>query len=300
MLAIALALSLIGADPLTAGDHVRSVDVDGRTRTYRVHVPPRYDPKNPTPVVLAYHGALMNGSAMSTLSGLNKKSDEALFLAVYPNGNGTGERMLVWNAGESWEKPEDDKRDDVAFTARLLDDLETVAAVDAKRVYATGMSNGAMMSYRVAAELSDRIAAIAPVGGTMAIKTALPKRPVPVIHFHGTEDRLVPYKGPDGVAKRLALFKSVDDTMQIWVKINGCPVDAVTALLPNAADDGTTVTCKTWGPGKNGTEVVLYIVEGGGHTWPGRPRPHKLLGKTTTDISANDLIWEFFSKHPLE
>src|SRR5579872_1317045 len=130
MLAIALALSLIGADPLTAGDHVRSVDVDGRTRTYRVHVPPRYDPKNPTPVVLAYHGALMNGSAMSTLSGLNKKSDEALFLAVYPNGNGTGERMLVWNAGESWEKPEDDKRDDVAFTARLLDDLETVAAVD--------------------------------------------------------------------------------------------------------------------------------------------------------------------------
>ena len=300
MLAIMLALSTIAADPLSPGDQVRSIESNGMRRTYSVHVPPQYDSKKPTPVVLIYHGALTNGDIMSGFTGLNKKADEAGFLAVYPNGNGNGKVMFIWNSGGRVGKAVHQKFDDVAFTSRVLDDLATVANVDAKRTYATGLSNGGMMCYRLAAELSDRIAAIAAVGGTMAIPEAKPQRPVPVLHFHGTADKLVPYAGADERARKIVPFKSVDDTMRIWAKIDGCPETPVVVDLPDSADDGTTVERKTWGPGTDGAEVILYVVEGGGHTWPGRERPVKFLGKSTRDISANDLIWDFFQKHPMK
>jgi polyhydroxybutyrate depolymerase len=299
MLTLLLALSLVGADPLAPGDQVRNLEFNGMTRTYSVHVPPQYDSKKPTPVVLIYHGALTNRDMMSAFTGLNKKADEAGFLAVYPNGNGNGNLMFVWNSGGLRGKALNQKYDDVAFTSRLIDDLETVANVDPKRVYATGLSNGGMMCYRLAAELSDRIAAIAPVGGTMAIAESKPRRPVPVLHFHGTEDKLVPFTGADERARLVIPFKSVDDTMRIWAKIDGCPETPVVVQLPDKANDGTTVERKTWGPGTDGAEVILYVVAGGGHTWPGRERPVRFLGRSTKDISANDLIWEFFEKHPM-
>lgn len=300
MLTVMLALSIIAADPIAPGDQIRNLEFNGVNRTYSVHAPPQYDSKKPTPVVLIYHGALTNRDMMSSFTGLNKKADEAGFLAVYPNGNGNGKLMFVWNAAGLRNKALNEKYDDVAFTSRVLDDLETVARVDAKRVYATGLSNGGMMCYRLAAEMSDRIAAIAPVAGTMAIAEAKPHRPVPVLHFHGTDDKLVPYTGADERAKLIFPFKSVDETMCIWAKIDGCPETPVAIDLPDRADDGTTVERRTWGPGTDGAEVILYIVAGGGHTWPGRERPIKFLGKSTRDISANDLIWEFFEKHPMK
>jgi polyhydroxybutyrate depolymerase len=299
MTAITVALAVLCADPLSAGDYTRTVVVDGRTRSYHVHIPQNYDSDKPTPVVLAYHGAMTNGLVMAGFSGLSKKADEAGFIVVYPNGNGRGDLALVWNSGGVRDKAVDEKLDDVGFTSKLLDDLETVARVDPQRIYATGLSNGGMMCYRLAAELSDRIAAVAPVAGTMAIEKN-PKRPVPIIHFHGTRDKLVPYGGPEGPSRNFLPFKSVDETMRIWCRLDGCPAMPVTADLPDLADDGTTVTRKSWGPGKDGAEVILYTIEGGGHTWPGRPRFVEFLGKSTRDISANDLIWEFFQKHPME
>ncbi len=297
MLALTLALTLVAADPLGPGDHHRTVDVDGRTRSYHIHIPPQYDPKQTAPVVLAYHGAMTNGPIMTVFSGLNKKSDEAGFLVVYPNGNGSGKLMLVWNAGGIWNR-DDENMDDVGFTVKLLDDLATVVTVDPKRVYATGLSNGGMMCYRLAAELSDRIAAIAPVAGTMAIDAPNPKRAVPVIHFHGTDDRLVRYEGPR--ARRLISIKSVAETMRAWAKIDECPEEPAVADLPDNTEDGTTVVQNTWGPGKDGAEVILYTIKGGGHTWPGQPRVVEFLGRSSRDISANDLIWEFFEKHPMK
>jgi polyhydroxybutyrate depolymerase len=157
-----------------------------------------------------------------------------------------------------------------------------------------------MLCYRLAAELSERIAAIAPVAGTMALDDAKPGRAVPVIHFHGTDDMLVPFDGPNEEERQVIAIKSVDETMRIWARIDGCPDEPAVAGLPDTADDGTTVTRKSWGPGINGSEVVLYTITGGGHTWPGKERVFGLLGKTTRDISANDLIWEFFQKHPRE
>src|SRR5436190_544231 len=157
----------------------------------------------------------------AVFTGLNEKSDEAGFLAVYPNGNGNGKLMLVWNSGGLRGKALNEKFDDVAFTTKILDDLATVASVDPKRIYATGISNGGMMCYRLASELSDRIAAIAPVAGTMAVPEPKLKRPVPVLHFHGTADKLVPYTGADERAKLIVPFKSVDETMRIWARLDG-------------------------------------------------------------------------------
>jgi polyhydroxybutyrate depolymerase len=237
---------------------------------------------------------------MVRFCGLNKKADEAGFVAVYPNGTGTAGLLLTWNAG-GFQGPNAGKRpDDVAFVAKLLDNLATVMNVDPKRVYAAGMSNGGMMCYRLASELPDRIAAIAPVGGTMAIEEYRPKRPVSVMHFHGTADTFVPYGGLSKGTPKFLTFKSVEESIRICAKANGCPEAPVVGDLPDKADDGTKVRRRTYGPGKDGAEVFLIEIEGGGHTWPGRDPLVRFLGKSTKDISANDLIWEFFQKHPMK
>jgi len=279
------------------GDHSRTLQIGGQTRSYLVHVPPKYDAETPAPVVLIFHGAGMNAALMQSFSGLNAKSDEAGFVAVYPNGTGAGPFLTFNSGGVEWGliKPQPD---DVAFVSKLLDDLTTVVNVDAKCIFATGMSNGGMMCYRLAAELSERIAAVAPVAGTMAVTEAKPKRPVPVLHFHGTEDRLVPYGGPDQRVPKFLTFKSVEDSVATWVKLNGCCPEPQIEELPDTADDGTKVTRKTYRSDR-GAEVVLVTVTGGGHTWPGRQLPFGLMGRSTRDISATDMIWDFFVRHPL-
>jgi polyhydroxybutyrate depolymerase len=299
LLPLLLFVTAVGADPLSPGDHTRKLTVDGRERSYLVHIPPQYDSKKPTPVVLVFHGAGMNASMTVTFTGMSKKSDEAGFVAVYPNGTGI-DPFLTLNAGGRRGILAEHSADDVKYVAHLLDDLASVVNVDKKRVFATGMSNGGMMCYRLAAELSDRIAAIAPVAGTMAIEEAKPKRPVSVIHFHGKADPMVPFGGPGIGTPKFLTFKSVEESIRMWCKINQCPETPTIADLPNKADDGTTVRRKSYGPGKDGAEVVLIEIEGAGHTWPGRKPPIAFIGKSTLDISANDLIWEFFQKHPMK
>lgn len=287
---------LPAAPALGPGDHTRSLTVDGLQRSYLVHVPAQCDGKSPAPLVLVYHGAAMNGLMMSVFSGLNKKADEAGFIAVYPNGTGKLGLFLTWNVAWTGGSA---KPDDVLFTRRLLDDLTGALRVDPKRIYAAGMSNGGMMCYRLAAELSDRIAAVAPVAGAMADKAPRPKRPVSVIHFHGTDDALVPYQGLGDHVPNFIRFKSVEDSIQAWVKLDGCPARPKVDELPCPVDDGATVQRKTYGPGTKGVEVVLVVIRGGGHTWPGRPSFFSYLGRSTKNISANDLLWEFFERHPL-
>lgn len=285
---------------LTPGDHTLHLEVDGRDRTYHVHVPPKYDAAKPTPVVLNFHGAWANAAAQAVFTGMNKKADSAGFIVVYPNGTGTNETTLFFKAFSRGGPLAGRGVDDVKFVAKLLDDLAGMANVDKKRVYATGMSNGAMMCQRLAAELSDRIAAIAPVSGTLCVENPKPQRPVPVIEFHGTADELVPFDGPTKVSEKLLNIKSVDETVKTWAKLDGCPDKPQATDLPDTAKDGTTVKKLVYGPGKDDAEVVLYVIDGGGHTWPGRDPLLKSLGKYTKNISANDLIWEFFEKHPMK
>jgi polyhydroxybutyrate depolymerase len=159
------------------------------------------------------------------------------------------------------------------------------------------------MAYRLASELSDRIAAIAPVAGPMGTETCNPKRPVPVIHFHGTDDQVAPFKGGKG-DKSLSetTFFSVEHSINAWLKANGCKNEAVITRVPDKTKDGTTIVRKAYVPGKEGAEVILVIIEEGGHTWPGRTTltfPWN-RGISTRNISTNDWLWEFFKKHPMK
>lgn len=297
MSGIAVFLSVLAglwATPLAPGDHTRSVRVGTVDRPYLLHVPPAYDALTPTPAVLALHPFATNGPMMARISGLSGKADRAGFLVAYPNGTGRGP-LLRWNLGAA----ADGADDDVAYLAAVIDDLSAAANADTKRVYATGFSNGGMMCYRLASELSGRIAAVAPVAGTMTAAGSRAKRAVPVLHFHGTRDTFVSYEGRVWREPRSARFKGVDDTIRFWARFDGCPETPVTTQVPRAADDGLVVRRAAYGPGRDGSEVILYTIEGGGHTWPGRKPTGAFLGKSALDLNANDLIWDFFRKHPM-
>ncbi|MBC7817438.1 MAG: dienelactone hydrolase family protein [Planctomycetaceae bacterium] len=305
--ALFVCLSLWSADPLPAGDHQRSLEVDGRSRKYLVHVPP--ETKRPKvgdqpakwPVVLVFHGGGSNAEVMVRFSGMSEKADEAGFVAVYPSGSGRLEKVLTFNGGNCCGYAQLQKIDDVAFTRALLDDLAKALPIDEKRVFATGMSNGGIISYRLASELSDRVAAIAPVGGPMGTETCQPKRPVPVMHFHGIDDKYAPFQGGRGEDSLTGTkFYSVEHSINAWVKANGCDEKPAVTELPDKTDDGTRVTRKVWSNGREGSEVILFEIQGGGHTWPGRPAAVRFLGTTTRDINANDLMWEFFQRHPMK
>lgn len=285
----------IQAEKLGAGDHSRMVLVNEKKRYATVHVPPGYDPAKPIPLVLMLHGAGMSGEMMVSFTGMNETSDQNGFAVVYPDGTGGGP-LFTWNAG-GFVKGLGSRADDVGFIRKLLDDVESVVSIDPKRVYATGMSNGGMMCYRLAAELSDRFAAIAPVAGSMAVGDVQPKRPVSVIHFHGTSDGIVPFKVDKDKPPPLLQVRSAEDSVRTWAKLNGIENEGHAVQLISKEGDELKVTRQEFGPGKDGSEVILIVVEGGGHTWPGQPPPVEFLGKSTLDVSANDLIWAFFQKH---
>lgn len=288
---------LVGhTDRLGPGDHRRFLEMDKQVRSFWVHVPPRYDPREPMPVVLALHGATMTAKSMQEFSGLNEKADAAGFIVVYPNGTGPNPLMFTWNSGGFSPALAAAKPNDVAFLARVLDDVEGAFNVNKKRVYATGMSNGAMMCYRLAAEMSERIAAIAPVGGTIAVEKYEPKVPMPVLHIHGTVDTLVPFDGPSAMVAAFMKFLPVEASIAACVKCCGCTATPTITELPRPKD-AFKITRRVYDMGQSDSEVILYVVEGGGHTWPGRPFGGGVLGTYTMNMNANDVIWEFFSRH---
>lgn len=273
----------------------RRLTVGGIKRTYHVHVPQHLDPARPVPVVLALHGATMNGPMMAWLTGLNRKADQAGFVVAYPDGTGRL-ASYTWNGGTVAAST----ADDVGFVRAVLDDLPAVVRVDPRRVFATGLSNGAVMAYRLAAELADRIAAVAPVAGTLGAIDCQPSRPVPVLHVHGTEDEYVPFAGGRGRKSLAAIdYRPVGETVRLWVRANGCRDEPTVEVLPDTAGDGTRVVRSAYAGGPAGAEVVLVAVEGGGHTWPDRQVAAGALGRSTRNVSANDLIWAFFERHPM-
>jgi polyhydroxybutyrate depolymerase len=227
-----------------------------------------------------------------SFTAMNEKADREGFIAVYPDGTGAG-TFLTWNAGGRGKRY-DERVNDVRFISAIIDDLGACASIDSKRVYATGISNGGMMCYRLAAELSDRIAAIAPVAGTLTLRELNPARRVPIMHFHGTQDTFVPWGGPANQTPSFITFRSVEDTMKVWAGLNNCESPPVIENLPDTSDDGMTVRKWDYPTRPDGASVVLYEIIGGGHTWPGIESPVGFIGNSTKDISANDLMWEFF------
>jgi len=274
-----------------------SLTVGGAHRTYLLHLPKGWDGKSPLPVVLNIHGSGGQASAQVTLTDLDAKADSAGFIVVYPEGSGRFPGVHSWNAGSCCAYPHEKNIDDVGYIGAILDDLIRQYPIDTNRIYATGHSNGAMLTQRLACEMSDRIAAIAPVAGVLAVDSCRPSRPVSILEFHGTADQCVPYKGGAGKVPGTGNFIPVATSVEGWVKRDACPAEARETYRKG------DVTCRTWGPCGAGTEVTFCTIEGGGHAWPGGatyPSSRYCGGVQTHDISANDAMWDFFQRHPLK
>jgi len=299
-LAAALAVGAPVSPAQTAATAARSIQVGGRPRTYLLHTPGTYPQGRPAGLVIALHGGGGMGRHMERLSGLSPLADREGFVVAYPDAVDRN-----WNDGR--ETPtipaQAQNVDDVGFIAALITALTREFSLDGRRVYATGISNGAFMSQRLAAELGDRIAAIAPVVGGMAPRVRdhfAPPGPVSVLVMNGTDDPLVPYQG-GAVARDRGQTIPVPEIVRLWVRHNRCGVAAETERLPDRdAGDGSRVRRDTYGGCAARTSVVLYTIEGGGHTWPGGAQylPVAIIGRTNRDIDATRVIWEFFAAHP--
>jgi polyhydroxybutyrate depolymerase len=266
----------------------------GERRSYLVHLPPVYNGKKALPLVLVLHGGGGEAEGMARITRFSDMADRKGFIAVYPNGTGIlSGQLLTWNAGNCCGLALDLGTDDVGFLRVLLEKLKKDFSIDPKRIYVTGLSNGGMMSYRLACELSGEIAAIAPVAGAMNTECH-PAKPVSVIIFHGTEDGHVRYDGGAPLVQadwHPRTDRPVRETASLWAKFNGCDPKAQTSIQGNVSID-------RYGGCREGTEVVLYTIRGEGHTWPGGEPWAPWASVPTSEISATDLIWKFFFAHP--
>lgn len=294
------------ARPHAAGDFNEAIDSGGLTREYLLHVPPSYSGGEAVPLVLNLHGLGSNASQQASYTGLPAKADEAGFLLVMPQGLASANIGVPhWNFTALEQFIDPTMADDVAYVSDLLDTLEAQICIDTSRVYSTGMSNGAMMSVRLACDLSNRIAAVAPVAGVyfppwsndLAAEPGCDTtRPVSVVAFHGTDDPIVLFEGgPLGLNFPFATRHVENAYLPEWAAHNGC--DAT----PAGSQVSQNVRLVRYEGCDEGSEVQLYVVEGGGHTWPDSAGflPEELLGVTTREINANDLIWEFFESRAL-
>ncbi|MCA9791464.1 MAG: esterase [Candidatus Eremiobacteraeota bacterium] len=273
------------------------LNVDGERRRYFVVEPKSPEPGRALPLVVVFHGG--GGSARGTaLQGFSRLADRG-YLVVFPDGF-----EHHWSDGRSPAKDLGMSRavDDLAFVRALLDRVARDYPVDPGRVYATGPSNGGIMSHRVGIELSERFAAIAPIIGGLTEPMArdfAPTRPVSVLIFQSTSDPWVPYQGGAisvGKVKAVPIV-STQRAIELWRDHNGCSPQPVIEQLTDRADDGCTVEKSVYSGGR--AEVVFYRIDGGGHTVPGGTQylPEKVIGKVCRDIDAIDIIADFFDAH---
>jgi polyhydroxybutyrate depolymerase len=280
------------------GTYDWNITHEGRTRLYRVHVPPGYDPARPTAAVLSFHGYSSDEREQEALSRMSQEADTQGFIAVYPRGlnqqelTGTTDPQAAdtrgWNAGVCCGPAQLTRVDDVGFVDALLADLDTRVCLDTKRVYATGLSTGGFFSYRLACERAGQFAAIAPVAGMAGFGPCTPSRPVAVMHFHGSEDPTISIGG--GSIPFGGSFPSATESVAGWANLNFC-----TGFTDTTFDQGDS-TCVTHTGCSQNAEVTFCTVRGGGHNWPGG-LTWPGSGYVSSDLNATQEMWRFFSAH---
>ncbi len=290
ILSLPLLLALIEAESFHVTNRDNGVMVSsGEKREYLLYVPRSYDRTRPAPLVISLHGAGLWGAAQKEISQWNTTADREGIIVVYPSGvEGHGPRIWRADVGADVAK-------DVRFISELIDTLSVAYNIDATRIYANGLSNGGGMSFALSCALSNRIAAVGMVGAAHLLPWSwcTDRKAVPMIAFHGTADNAAPYSGGMSwvAAKR---FPSIAWWTANWARGNHCaasPVESAVAAdvtrieYPNCADNAS---------------VVLYRIDGGGHTWPGGgPLPEWFVGRTSDGVDATAVMWQFFREHPL-
>ena len=284
------------AKPLKPGDHSFTIEKDGLIRMYRVHVPSRFSAATPAPLLLAFHGGggNMDYQASDEHYGLIKKSGQEGFIVVFPNGYSKRKsgKLATWNAGKCCGSARDENSDDVKLVRQIIANVTAQVNIDRNRIYATGMSNGAMLAYRLACEMSDVFKGIAAVAGTDNTLECKPDHPISILHIHAENDTHVLFAGGAGPGLRnkslVTDFTSVADTVSKWVRLNHC------SARPQRILEKTGAYCDLYSPCQGNTHVQLCVTETGGHSWPGA---EKSRGEAASHaISANDMMWGFFNR----
>ncbi|WP_325480750.1 alpha/beta hydrolase family esterase [Piscinibacter sp.] len=278
------------------GDYTFSIVHGGLTRMYRVHVPSKYDPAKPAPVVFAFHGggANMEYQATDENYGQVAKSEREGFIVVFPNGYSKlpSGKFATWNAGTCCAAARDENVDDVGFVKTMIDNLGHQLNIDRGRIFATGMSNGGMLAYRVACEMADTFKAIASVAGPDGTTSCNPSRPISILHIHAKNDDHAQFAGGAGPKSqertKVTNFRSVPETISRWVAHNSC------SPTPKRVLEKPGAYCDAYQSCRGGVEVRLCVTDRGGHSWPGAA---KTRGEpASTAISANDAMWEFWNR----
>ena len=278
---------------LPAGD-TRKLTHDGLERSYILYVPSSINWSQPVPLVFVFHGGTGNAESAIRMSGFNNVADQNGFLVAYPNGTSrvSSDILLTWNGGDCCGYAQQKNVDDVGFVRAIVTDLQSLANIDPKRIYASGMSNGGILSQRLACEAADVFAAVAPVAGTLNFSPCNPSQPISVIEFHGTGDEHIPYDGGFGPKSLVDVdFASVKDSVSFWVSFDKCSSQS-------QADSNGDIQHEVWTWCAASTSVELYTVIGGGHAWPGGVAGRTDADQPTQTISASQLIWKFFAEHP--
>ncbi|MEZ5008755.1 MAG: T9SS type A sorting domain-containing protein [Chitinophagales bacterium] len=277
----------------SANAQYESLTHNGLNRTYLIHLPENYTQNEALPLIIAMHGGFGNAYNLQNQSQLSETADMENFIVVYPEGIAGGILNIpTWNAGWCCGYASSSNIDDVGFINTLLDTLISQYDIDTNRIYATGMSNGGFMAYRLACELSHRIAAIAPVAASLAFSDCTPTRPVPIISFHSYLDSNVPYHGGIGDGFSSHYNSPQDSIMSKWASINGC------STFNDTIVNNEEYTHVQWSNCECNVEVHQYITQDGGHSWPGGNQTP--TGDPTSNyINANDKMWAFFQQHTL-
>ncbi|MBI4978653.1 MAG: hypothetical protein HZC28_14325 [Spirochaetes bacterium] len=304
---VLVAGSLCAADKPVPGINSRTIIVGEHERHYILYLPKSYDGDKPLPVVIMIHGG--GGTSKGALfeTGWDRKAEAEGFIVAAPDGLGKDPSKPgnfrtnppTWNDGSGRFAKNQSGIDDIGFIAAMIDEIIAACRADAKRVYATGFSNGASMTFRTGLALSSRVAAIAPVAGALWITNAVPDRPLPLCYITGTADTLNPLAGgiPKTFTGGVALGEGVPKppvqaNIDTWISLIGCAKEPVSTTISNG------VTKRTYAGGLNGTAIESYFIEGCGHTWPGGKSilPVSTVGPTTDKLNATDVIWEFFKR----
>lgn len=287
------------SNDLGPGDTRYELRQGGLTRSYVLHVPAGLAQKSAIPLVLSLHGGGGNAFSNELQTGFSKEADRSGFIVVHPNGTGEARPLLnamgrgliySWNAGTCCAYAKKNNVDDVGFIRALVAEVRSKYSIDPRRIYASGISNGGMMSYRLACEASDVFAAIGVVSGALTYSPCRPSQPVSVIHIHGTADQNVPLLGGVGPKSYDREPKPpVQDAISFWAKTDGASAQAQTSTQGNVRKDDYK--------GSKG-EVLFYLLTGGGHSWPGGERVLAILDAPSPDLNATRVIWQFFAAHP--
>lgn len=283
--ALFIALSC-GADDKKSSEkprpnQVNVINYDGLNRTYLLHVPPSYNSSQPAPLVIMLHGYTGTSTGHEQYTGFSISADEQGYIVVYPDGvkyPWNESNPQAWNAGAIYEQWTGGT-DDVGFVRKMVEEVRAFYNIDENRIYASGHSNGAFMCYRLAYEMSDVFAAIAPVSGQMLLAPANgPEHKVSILHLHAINDPSVLYEGR---TNEDLSYKPVDTVLTQWAKWYGCTEIADTIVK------NSNYIVKSW-PCAGNVSIKSYVLNNGGHSW---------FTVENSGLKANDVILEFFNTH---